>query len=57
LGGGGGGAPGLTPVVSYAPRPILKAERSRITISDSEKKNYSQISLFALKELNDEQDR
>lgn len=28
--GGGGGAPGfLTPVVSYAPRPMLKADRSR----------------------------
>lgn len=28
--GGGGGAPGfLTPVVSYAPRPMLKADKSR----------------------------
>lgn len=27
---GGGGTPGFfTPVVSYAPRPMLKAERSR----------------------------
>lgn len=34
--GGGGGAPGfLTPVVSYAPRPMLKADKSRRIILSS----------------------
>jgi hypothetical protein len=35
--GGGGGTPGFfTPVVSYAPRPMLKAERSRRIMLRSE---------------------